>query len=76
MAALDRFGGPESWYLYCYEQDMQRKQIMEWATCLDCDHCKRCDIKGHEGVGYCRVGDWWVTDEDMPRDLECEDVRL
>ena len=73
MAALDRFGGPESWDLYCYEQDMRREAELDSAKCLDCDHCIRCEVTGHEDVGYCRSGDFWVTDEDTPRSVECEE---
>lgn len=72
MAALDRFGGPESWDLYCQRQEEEYAALIEGATCLDCGHCIRCDLKGHEDIGYCREYGEWVTSEDSPESTECE----
>lgn len=76
MAALDRFGGPESWDLHCYYEDKIREEQESWATCMDCGHCYRCDIKGHEDIGLCRRYDEWVTGEDRLKDTQCEEFTL
>jgi len=73
MAALDRFGGPESWDLHCQRQEEEYAALIHGATCLDCGHCVVCDVRGHENIGYCRMYGEFVSDASTPRDLECED---
>lgn len=72
MAALDRFGGPESWDLYCLEREERYAALIDGATCLDCGRCVRCDLDGHEDVGYCREFGEWVTARDTPGESGCE----
>lgn len=72
MSALDRFGGPRSWDLHCQWQEEEYAALTYGATCLDCGRCIRCDLDGHEDIGYCRMSGEWVTSEDTPRSMECE----
>jgi len=72
MAALDRFGGPESWDLHCQRQEEEYAALIDGAACLECGHCIRCTLEGHEDIGYCRMDGDWVTDEDTPRSMGCE----
>lgn len=72
MAALDRFGGPESWDLRCQRLDEEYAALIYGATCLDCGHCARCDLEGYEDIGYCRMDGEWITDQDTPQSMECE----
>lgn len=76
MAKLDRFGGPESWDLHCYKQDMMYDRLIEGRTCFECAECIVCDVAGHEEVGYCKYLEDWVTSDDTPKSVECEGFNI
>lgn len=75
MAALDRFGGPEAWDLYCDRQEREYKALIAGKTCLDCGECVKCEIEGHENIGYCREDGEFVTDDETIEEMGIECFR-
>lgn len=74
MAALDRFGGPESWDLHCQRQEERYAALISGATCLDCGRCETPDLSehnGYAGIGWCTEYGEFVFEEDTPETTEC-----
>ena len=72
MDATDRFGGASAWDSYIEWKEAEYKALIKGKTCLDCGNCTKCDIQGHETVGWCHEDGEFVDDSELVSDLGCE----
>lgn len=67
----DRYGGPKSWDVIQAELDAMYAEAIDGRTCFDCCECVRCDLHGHESVGWCCELEGFVAEDDTPVSTEC-----
>lgn len=67
--SLDNYGGARAMALALsgFEEERLRN-----AHCGECEFYIGCDIKGYEGVGWCRMNEIFMEATDTPSDYDCD----
>lgn len=74
--ALDRFGGSSAWEQFCEWEDARYAEMTLGKTCLDCGNCRKCEIEGHESIGYCMESGEFVDDSELVSEHGCQAFAL